>query len=87
MKLADQPNWNIGPIGPGRKERFPWRKIVGTFQATKIVSNTVRKIFKIAIFHCIQKWFVPSGPDFYAIFKMGLKFSVPLKLTKLLSNL
>ena len=50
-------------------------------------SKTTEKITKIAIFQYFQKWFVPSGPDFYAIFKMGLKFSVPLKLTKLLSNL
>ena len=51
------------------------------------LSKTTEKITKIAIFQYFQKWFVPSGPDFYAIFKMGLKFSVPLKLTKLLSNL
>jgi len=42
---------------------------------------------KIAISHWIQKWFVPSGPDFYAIFKLGLEFSVPQELAKLLSKM
>ena len=50
-------------------------------------SKTTEKITKIAIFQYFQKWSVPSGPDFYAIFKMGLHVSVPLKLTKLISNL
>ena len=29
---------------------------------------------KMVIFHRIQKWFVPSGPDFYAISKWGFTF-------------
>ena len=37
----------------------------------------------IAIFHWIQKRFVPSGPDFYAIFKMVHYISVLKKLAKL----
>ena len=38
---------------------------------------------KIAISDWIQKWFVPFGPDFYAITKMGRYISVPQKLVKL----
>ena len=39
-------------------------------------SKTTEKITKVAIFQYFQKWFVPSGPDFYAIFKMGCYISV-----------
>ena len=53
----------------------------------KNVSICMPKNAKIAISHRIQKWFAPFGPDFYAIFKMGLQFSVPQKLAELLSNL
>ena len=50
-------------------------------------SKTTEKITKIAIFQYFHKWFVPFGPDLYAIFKMGLKFSVPQKMAKLLSKM
>ena len=50
-------------------------------------SKTTEKITKIAIFQYFQKWFVPSGPDFYAIFKMGHHISVPQIHTKLLSKM
>ena len=76
---------------PCRKNETKFSKF-GAFiwspeQFLKNWSKTTEKITKFAISQYFQKWFVPSGPDFYAIFKMGLKFSVPLKLTKLLSNL
>ena len=45
------------------------------------------KMTNFAIPHYIKKWFAPSGPDFYAIFKMVHHFSVLQKLAKLLSNL
>ena len=45
------------------------------------------EIRKIAISNYIQKWLVPSEPDFYAIFKMGLEFSVSQKLANLLSKI
>ena len=51
------------------------------------VSDCMPKNSKIDISYRIQKWFVPSGPDFYAIFKMGLQISVPQKLAKLLSKM
>ena len=44
------------------------------------------KLPKIAISHSIEKWFVPSGPDFYAIFKMVHYISVLQKLAELLTN-
>ena len=51
------------------------------------VSNCMPKNRKIAIFHWIQKWLVPFGPDFYAISKMGCYISVPQKLAKLFDDL
>ena len=50
-------------------------------------SKTTEKITKIAISYCNKKWFAPSGPDFYAIFKMVHHFSVLQKMAKILSNL
>ena len=52
-----------------------------------IFAKCVQLHAQIAISSRIQKWFVPSGPDFYAIFKMGRQFSVPQKLEELLSIL
>ena len=56
-------------------------------QFLQIRSKTTEKITKIAISYCIKKWFAPSGPDFYAIFKMGHQISVPQIQTKLFSIL
>ena len=53
-------------------------------QFLKNVSNCMPKNRKIAISYQIHEWFVPFGPDFYAIFKMGHYISVPQKLAKLL---
>ena len=49
--------------------------------------KTGAKIANFAISQYFKKWFAPSGPDFYAIFKMVHHFSVLQKLAKLLSNL
>ena len=45
------------------------------------------KIANFAISQYFKKQFAPSGPDFYAIFKMVHYISVAQKIAKLLSNL
>jgi len=61
--------------------------LCGSEKFCQNVSNCMPKNRKIAIFHWIQKWLVPFGPDFYAISKMGCYISVPQKLAKLLSKM
>ena len=38
--------------------------------------KTGAKMANFAISQYFKKWFAPSGPDFYAIFKMGCYISV-----------
>ena len=51
------------------------------FEVYLVIYSCKMKIW--VIFRCIQKWFAPFGPDFYAISKMVHEISVRQKLPKL----
>ena len=70
-------------------EKF-WSIVLQVVSSGSRLQVVAEQIFLLLDFHFLQdikKLLISSDLDFYAIFKMGLKFYVPQEMTKLFGNL